>query len=142
MLDKKRQFEKSQGKTPSTILNDNPRSKALYNFKLALKYKDKKAAYKYLEAYFENGGTGRGITQSLSTMSPLYGLSIKDGEYAEFRFKFLNDKEREKLKIALEHYNDIAYLPKAYKTVLNSSKVPEFLKKKFLEKYIDMKMKE
>ena len=46
--------------------------------KKAVKYKDKETAIKNLDKYFENGGTGKGIKQSLATLNPMYGFTSKD----------------------------------------------------------------
>ena len=83
---------------------ESPKSDALYNFKLALRYKDAEAAKKYLLEYFYAGGTTRGLKQSLKSLHPLHGL--KDAEKKAFILQ-LDSEGREDLVKALEYYHSI-----------------------------------
>ena len=84
--------------------SENVRSEALYNYKQALKLKDKKAADKYLKKYSELGGTAKGLQESLKNLHPLAGLSPAD----RVRFlKELRPAEREKVDLAIEHYKSL-----------------------------------
>lgn len=105
ILDLKRKYEKDVLKqAPTYAYSDSPKSKALYYYKLALKYGDKAAAEKYFKEYFDNGGTAKGIRQSLGTMYPLYGLT--ETELGGF-VAWLTEEERETLDKAIAYYKDI-----------------------------------
>lgn len=112
-LDLKSKFEKVvQKKTPSTGYSDSAKSKALYYMKLSLKYGDEKNAIKFLEQYYENGGTDQGLKQSLNWLDPFYGLSEKVekgasmSEYDEF-IAWLTPQELETIKKGEEWYLSI-----------------------------------
>ncbi len=51
-----------------------PRGNALYNAKLAMKYRDKKAAVSAMGEYLRYGGTLPGIVNSINAMAPLHGI--------------------------------------------------------------------
>lgn len=74
-----------------------PKGDALYNYKLALKYKDKIAADKYLQEYSLAGGTGDGLLNSITRMHPL--LSMNPDDMAEFTTS-LDEEGQRKLKMA------------------------------------------
>ena len=90
---KYRWLAKTQGENNSNFFQSE-KSKALYNYKLALKYKDQKGAQKFLDKYMKLGGTAKGLNKSLSSMDPLYGLD--ETEQTEF-FKNFNYKRKKKL---------------------------------------------
>ena len=73
-MDEKRRFLKKIGQS-SEGYSITPRSEALYNIKLSMRYGDQEALKKYLLEYFAKGGTVKGFEQSLNTMNPLYGLN-------------------------------------------------------------------
>ena len=73
ILDEKRRFMKKLNKPEG--YSTSPKSDALYNLKLAVRYKDKEAFEQYLSRYAELGGTAKGLEQSLKAMSPLNGLN-------------------------------------------------------------------
>jgi hypothetical protein len=102
ILDEKRRFLKKIGKGGEGSFS-SPRSESLRNYKLALRYKDKEAAKKYLTEYVLLGGTDRGLDQSLSSMNPLYGLN-KD-EQTVF-IESLNGEDRERLVKALKFFTE------------------------------------
>lgn len=80
------------------------RSDALYNYKLALKLKDKKSANKYVKEYFKLGGTSSGLLKSISTLDPLNGLSEKDKrDFVET----LTTDERKELNLAILYFNKL-----------------------------------
>ena len=105
VLDLKDRFRKNVlGKSSGGgSFNDDAKSKALYYFKLALKYGDAKAAEKYMSEYYANGGTDKGIAQSLSTMDPLYGLN--DAERGGF-YEWMRPEERKALEKAYKYYDE------------------------------------
>ena len=112
------------------------------HMKLAVRYNDKKAALKYLEQYFENGGTGRGIIQSFSTLNPLYGFTGKDTmEKGEQFVKSLDDSEKQKLKIAQQYYEDELMLPDNVTALLKKKNITDTEAKNVLKKYINSKIK-
>lgn len=105
----KKKYMKKLGKLSEGYFQ-SPKGDALYNFKLAVRYKDKKAAEKYLTEYAMYGGTKRGIEQSLKSMHPLYGL--KREEQINF-IKSLNGEDREKLIRSVQFYEDVLLGKKA-----------------------------
>lgn len=102
ILDEKRRYMKKLNKPDG--YSTSPRSDALYNFKLSIRYKDKEAARKYLLEYVMLGGTDKGLAQSLKTMDPLYGLN--DEEKIAFVVS-LNTEDRQKLVRALQYYQTV-----------------------------------
>lgn len=103
IIDLKRKYEKRMGKASTGFFESN-KSKALYNYKLAVRYKDEKAKEKYLAQYKKYGGTRRGLKQSLQRMDPLFGLSRS--EKSKF-LETLTTKERQALDLANEYYKEI-----------------------------------
>lgn len=101
ILDAKNRYLKEKGEESSGTFTYTPRSNALYNFKLAVRYKDKEAARQALTEYAELGGTNRGLEQSLKTMNPMYGLNKE--EQVEF-IQYLDTEERGKLLRAIKYY--------------------------------------
>jgi hypothetical protein len=102
-LDAKRKFQKKINKLNEGSFT-SPKGNALHNFKLAVRYKDTKAARKYLLEYAALGGTSKGLEQSLRTMDPLYGLS-KDDKISFI--KSLNGEEKQKLVRAMMYYQGV-----------------------------------
>ncbi|MDP4094842.1 MAG: helicase-related protein [Bacillota bacterium] len=104
-LDLKAQFETDTlGKSQTAAYNQSPKSNALYNYKLALKYEDGAAAEKFLQKYYDLGGTAKGLKTSLSSLDPLYGLS--QDEQWQF-YGSLTDKQFKDLQKAIDYYNDL-----------------------------------
>jgi len=112
VMDDKREFLKKQGKTSEGFFL-TPRSNALYNLKLALKYKDKVATDKYMTEYVNLGGTQKGLSQSLKMMHPLYGMNAV--ERKDF-LDSLNSEDNEKVKMAERFYNEVIGEGKEKKT--------------------------
>lgn len=127
-----------QGKDDGTTYKPNKKSNALYYMKKAVKYKDKETALKYFDEYFENGGTAKGITQSFSTLNPMYGYTgketIKKGE--EF-IATLTPEEKEKLKIAQDYYEKELMLPANVSSRLGKKNITENEAKNLLKNYIN-----
>ncbi len=55
-----------------------PKGQALYNIKLAIRYKDEEALLKSLEEYVALGGNNQGFKESIKAMEPLHGLKPKE----------------------------------------------------------------
>jgi hypothetical protein len=73
-LDQKTRFMKRIGKhSMGFYLSD--RGQSLYNARLAMRYNDYDATIKYMAEYLNQGGTLRGIKQSLDRMHPLSELN-------------------------------------------------------------------
>lgn len=104
ILDAKyRWLEKTSGEKGSGFFQSE-KSKALYNYKLALKYKDQKAAQKFLDKYMKLGGTAKGLNKSLSSMDPLSDLNSTQ----EYEFiNSLSTKEKEALELARQYYQEV-----------------------------------
>jgi len=104
--------ELGKGNFDFSGISRSKKSNALYNFKLAIRYGDKEAADKYLLEYAMNGGTEKGLEQSLRALHPLWGLKSKaevEGEPTE-RDRFvaqLTPEEREVYDRAIEYYEDV-----------------------------------
>lgn len=139
ILDIKREY---QGKTDNTIYGTNAKSNALYYMKTAVRYKDKEAALKYLDKYFENGGTAKGIKQSFATLNPMYGFTSKDtAEKGEAFIASLTEDEKEKLKIAQDFYENDLMLPQEVLSRLGKKDITEEEAKNLLRNYINAKCK-
>lgn len=100
-LDAKQRFLMKKGEQSTGTFTYTPRSNALYNFKLALRYKDREAARNALGDYIKLGGTDKGLEQSMRTMNPVYGLNAE--EQKEF-IQYLDTEERIKLIRAIKYY--------------------------------------
>ena len=139
ILDIKRNY---QGKTDNTIYGIDAKSNALYYMKTAVRYKDKEAALKYLDGYFENGGTVKGIKQSFATLNPMYGFTGKDtAEKGEAFIESLTDDEKEKLKIAQDYYENDLMLPENVLDKLGKKDITDEEAKNVLRGYINAKCK-
>jgi len=71
--DEKVRFLKKRGVVREGFFT-SPRNQALYNFKLATRYKDKELQQKFIGEYFANFGTPEGMRTSFRNMDPLHGL--------------------------------------------------------------------
>jgi hypothetical protein len=108
--------------------------------KTAIRYKDKKAALKYLEEYFENGGTGKGITQSIAMLNPMYGYTSEEGiEKGEAFVKSLSSDEKEKLRTAMNYYENDLMLPENVSQRLRKKDITDTEAKNLLKNYINAK---
>ena len=101
ILNEKRKFKEKKGEDSNSFFYTK-RSNALYNWKLAIKYKDKKAEGKYLDEYFKLGGTVDGMMSSLESMDPLYGLGDNLAEFVGG----LSEKQKDKLNEAMKYYQN------------------------------------
>ncbi len=104
-LDAKREFLKKIGKQTEFTGTISPRSNALYNLKLAIRYKDQDAAEKYLAEYVSLGGTAQGLQTSLRNMHPLHGLNKE--EQMVFVTEWLGASGRERLGQAILFYERV-----------------------------------
>ena len=137
ILDIKRKY---QGDTDNTIYGQTPKSNALYYMKTAIRYKDKDAALKYLDDYFENGGTAKGITQSIEMLNPMYGYTGKDTiEKGKEFVASLSEEEKDKLKIAQDYYEKDLMLPENVSAMLRKKGITDEQAKNLLTKYINSK---
>jgi len=66
--------EEHLNKTSPVILHRSARSNALYYYRKALMWGDEKRAAKWLNEYFKEGGSPKGLEQSLRTQHPLYTI--------------------------------------------------------------------
>ena len=113
------------------------KSNALYYMRLAMKKGDNEKALKYLDDYFNAGGTPSGIATALDNMNPMDGYiskktMAKGQEFAEW----LDDNEREKLKIAQQFYDDTLSLPPGIKKLLNKNGVSNEMAKSLIANWI------
>lgn len=104
ILNEKRRFLKTKGKIYEGFML-TPRGNALYNIKRALRFKDEKSGYKYLQEYIKLGGTEQGIRQSFRMMTPVYGIKDKK-ELAEFA-TYLGKDGLDKMAKALVYYDKL-----------------------------------
>jgi len=102
IMDQKYRYLRRLGKSTGGYSDQTEKSKALYYYKMAIKYKDREAADKYLLDYALNGGTSRGLEQSFSYLNPLRGL----GENQQDFIDSLIDEDLEKLNMAIGFYNE------------------------------------
>jgi hypothetical protein len=102
--DLKHDYLKKIGKEGNYSGTITPRSQALYNYKLAIRYEDKEAAQRYLKEYAVLGGTAQGLQTSLSNMEPLHGLST--AEKTAF-LRSLTEDERRRWKQAEQFYGQV-----------------------------------
>jgi hypothetical protein len=139
ILDIKRKY---QGDTDNTIYGQTPKSNALYYMKTAIRYKDKNAALKYLDEYFENGGTAKGVTQSVAMLNPMYGYTGKDTiEKGNEFVASLSEEEKDKLKIAIDYYEKDLMLPEEVSALLRKKDITDEQAKNLLTKYINSQCK-
>jgi hypothetical protein len=131
-----------QGDTDNTIYGQTPKSNALYYMKTAIRYKDKDAALKYLDDYFENGGTAKGVTQSIAMLNPLYGYTSKDSiEKGQAFVNSLSSDEKDKLRIAINYYENDLMLPENVSAMLRKKGITDEQAKNLLTNYINSKCK-
>ena len=105
VMDKKRQFEENVlGSSWSGAGATSPRGMALQNVKRSIRYGDKTALKKYLREYAEYDGTVTGLTRSITSMSPLNGLS--DENKVKF-VKWLSAEDRTYLPRAERYFQSL-----------------------------------
>lgn len=139
ILDLKYNFQGDEG---GDIYKPDKKANALYYMKTAIRYKDKEAALKYLDEYFENGGTGKGIAQSISMLNPMYGFTGKEtAAKGEAFVASLSEDDKEKLKIAQRYYEDDLMLPEKVATMLRQKGITNEKAKNLLRNYIATKCK-
>lgn len=96
-------WKRKRGDEPGGFV-PTERSTALYYYKRALAWNDEEAAERWLQRYFELGGTVQGIEQSMRLSGPLGGIAQRD--QAEF-LESLTKREREMLRIANEWWGAV-----------------------------------
>ena len=139
ILDIKRKY---QGSEDGSIYKPTAKSNALYYMKTAIRYKDAKTALKYLDEYFKHGGTGKGISQSIAMLNPMYGYTSASTYEAGVAFiNSLSDEEKEKLKIAYDYYEKELMLPEEVAKYLRKKDITNEEAKNVLRKYIKEKCK-
>ena len=107
IIDLKERYLERNGKPHGYVFWQDKKNKALYYFKVALRYKDQDAADKYLYEYAINGGTAKGLVQSLKSMNPLYGLKVNDEENEIVEFvASLSEQDKDRLVQAMQFYVD------------------------------------
>lgn len=82
-------------------ISPSAKSNALYFYKQALKY-DPDLAKKYLDRYFELGGTTAGIKKSLAAADPLAGIKERD---REMFIKAMTPEEQRLVDEAYKYYH-------------------------------------
>jgi len=97
----KRLFLEKKGKGQFSNNYFTPRSQAMYNYRLALKYRDKKAIEKWKDIIKELKINKYDAVKSLN---PLSGLSYP--EQAEFVKKFMTGEDRRKFERAMKFYRN------------------------------------
>jgi len=100
----KGEFMEKLGKSAPDVSYDSPKSNALYYLKQAMRYEDKEAMKKYLLEYLTNGGTVKGLRQSLKALDPLNGLN--DAQRKAFVISLTPD-DRAKLGRAYGFYEKV-----------------------------------
>jgi len=106
ILQEKYAFLKRLGKSSEGFWL-TPKGNALYDAKLALKYKDQRSAVNNMAKYFNLGGTMQGLKSSLDTMDPLAGLT--DPEKLVFVAQ-LSDENKTRLIKSMIFYQELAQL--------------------------------
>ena len=108
----------------------------------AIKYKDKEAALKYLDKYFESGGTAKGLEQSIRMMDPMYGFNGKETKAKGNEFiSTLTPEEKDKLETAISYYENDLKLPENVAHQLRREGITEEQAKNYLRNYINAKCK-
>lgn len=102
IMDRKRRYAEKNGKGGEGYFI-TPRGDALYNYKLAMRYGDEKAAENYFDKYITLGGTYDGFKQSMRAMHPLWGLN--DYEKMDFTMS-LDAEDSARLDKAMDYYID------------------------------------
>jgi hypothetical protein len=82
IYDLRDQYYISQGREPLPPYppSTEARSKALYQFRTAIRYNDSEAAKRYLELYMALGGDLNGVKASARAITPLQGMTKADRE--------------------------------------------------------------
>jgi hypothetical protein len=118
IMEEKRRFAERMGKEEEGYFI-TAKGNAMFNYKLALRYKDFAAAEHYLDEYIAKGGTGQGFVRSMQALNPLYAMNPMD------RMQFmasLNDEGMKKLERAMDYYIDILAQGEAPKTGVTGQK--------------------
>lgn len=101
--DKIHEFLKKEGKGGEGDFM-SPKTEALRNYKIALRYQDADSAAYYLQEYEKMGGTKKSLKKSLEAMEPLSALGNKDKE----KFKnSLSEEDKKELAKATDYYKNV-----------------------------------
>jgi len=111
----KRDFMRSKGREAGFGLSE--KSQTYRNYKKAIRYGQREIADALLKEMAEKGWIS-GLEQSLRALNPMHGLNKAD--QVEFRDKYLNGLQRQKLIKAIDFYNKN----------LEAAKIPQELKVK------------
>lgn len=140
VLDLKREFQGDSG--DGTIYKPDDKSNALYYMKKAVRLKDEKAALKYVDEYFENGGTAKGIKKSFAMLNPMYGFTGKDTiEKGKAFIASLDDEQKAKLQMAQRYYEEELGLPENVLALLGKKNITTEEAKNVLKNYIKAQCK-
>jgi len=101
----KRLFWKKKGKGDFVGGSYSPKSNAMYNYKKALRLKDKKAIEKQRSILIGMGLRRDDFKSIHKKLRPLNGLSKKDEK--EFTRSFLSEKDKDTLRRANKFYNEM-----------------------------------
>jgi hypothetical protein len=102
---KDRYMREVKGESTGAYSVTSPKSMALYNMKLSIKYQDKEAAERYFMEYLNYGGTGRGLRQSILTMHPKAGFNKED--LKNFLENYITPEERRKWDLAVKFFDEV-----------------------------------
>ncbi len=103
ILQEKSRFLEKIGKSSEGAFI-SPKSNALYNLRLAIRYKDTNAKEKFMEEYLSLNGTPEGVRDSLKRMHPLGGLSKRDArDFTET----LDAEDKDKLAKAIHFHENV-----------------------------------
>lgn len=102
IMDEKRRFAERNGKEGEGFFI-TPKGNALFNYRMALKYKDTKSAEHYIDQYLLLGGSPQGLAASLRAMDPLSGLNSL--EKAQF-ISEMDEKTYGRFEKAYQYYID------------------------------------
>ena len=111
-LDLKSKFLEEHGRGGRGIF-DSAKSRALWNWKRAIRYGDPEAKEKYLKEYKRLGGTEKGLAQSVRMSDPLYGL----GELRQTFLTKLTPNQKRKLSLAQTYYEQLTVRPRLVRPV-------------------------
>ncbi len=97
-------YKEKNGESIFQGYSPTQKGNALYYFKKALYYNDKRAAKKWLEEYKKLGGTSEGFEKSVESSSPTRGLR---GEIEDEFYRSLSEKDRNTVEKAMNWYETI-----------------------------------
>jgi hypothetical protein len=103
--DLRMEFMKTKGVAEQSFGGStDPRKEAAYNLKIAVRRQDFEAFRRYLQMYYDAGGTREMLEKSAETFDPLYRM--KKDHRKEF-IASLNAEDRNRLALANQYYKEI-----------------------------------